>query len=322
MTAATGGAIAWIGDPATGQGRWGDPARLAVPLNDRGLQLADGLFETLLVEEGQPRLLARHLARWQAAATWLGLPPPPSQSQLQPLIAAALSRSGLRGGALRLNWSRGSSSDPQQRGLGLPPAGSSPLQPRFWLQLTPHKPQFTPRRTWISRTERRNPHSLLSRCKGFGYAAAVQARREALLAGADEALLLAVDGQLSCASAANVLLCHRGRWLTPPLASGCLPGIRRQLAVEQGLAEEWPIQEAQLRDWAAAGELAGLLINSLGCQPISHLETCPLSPIDGAAGCHDQSASAAELLWRKLEAQASGYQQNFGLTPRNSSLLE
>jgi branched-subunit amino acid aminotransferase/4-amino-4-deoxychorismate lyase len=292
-------AIAWIGDPG-GDGSWGAPAELAIPLNDRGLQLADGLFETLLVEEGVPLLLERHLARWRAGAALLGLSPPPAAELMRPLIAAAVARSGVQLGALRLNWSRGSAADPHQRGLGLPGPGAPPLQPRFWLQLTPRTPLFTPQSAWISRSERRDPRSLLSRIKGFSYAAAVQARREANLAGADEGLLLAVDGQLSCASAANLLVHHQGRWLTPPLTSGCLPGIRRQLALESGLAVERSITPEQLRTWAGEGDASCLLINSLGCRPIHRLEKCPLTPPGGQGTWEDPDIKAAEKLWRRL----------------------
>jgi branched-subunit amino acid aminotransferase/4-amino-4-deoxychorismate lyase len=41
--------------------------------------------------------------------------------------------------------------------------------------------------TWISREERRNAASRLSRCKSFAYTAQVQARREAHAAGAHDA---------------------------------------------------------------------------------------------------------------------------------------
>jgi len=299
-----GGAIAWIGDPG-GEGSWGAPAELAIPLNDRGLQLADGLFETLLVEEGVPLLLERHLARWQAGAALLGLSPPPEAGLVRPLIAAAVARSGVRRGALRLNWSRGSADDPRQRGLGLPGPGAPPLKPRFWLQLTPHTPLFTPQSAWISRSERRDPLSLMSRIKGFSYAAAVQARREATLAGADEALLLAVDGQLSCGSAANLLVRHGELWLTPPLASGCLPGIRRQLALERGLAVERPITPEQLRAWAGEGDASCLLINSLGCRPLNRLEECPLIPLGGGDAWDSCELKAIERLWRELAANIS-----------------
>ena len=39
-------AIAWINDPAP-HGQWGSPNELTLPINERGLLLADGLFETV-----------------------------------------------------------------------------------------------------------------------------------------------------------------------------------------------------------------------------------------------------------------------------------
>ena len=44
------GSIAWIND------HWGQPRDLNIPLSDRGLQLADGVFETVLVHNGHPQL--------------------------------------------------------------------------------------------------------------------------------------------------------------------------------------------------------------------------------------------------------------------------
>lgn len=71
--------IAWIGDPSQHpqRGQWGRPDQLSLPLDDRGLTLADGLFETVLLEQGQPRLLDAHLERWHRSAALLGMEPPP-----------------------------------------------------------------------------------------------------------------------------------------------------------------------------------------------------------------------------------------------------
>ena len=123
--------IAWI------DGRWGDPDDLQLPLSDRGLQLADGLFETILVLDGAAQLLAEHLARWAASAELLGMDPPPSQRDLNGLIDEAIVKSKLHkaSGALRLNWSRGSG---QGRGIGI----ANLNQHRFWLTLTPCNTHF------------------------------------------------------------------------------------------------------------------------------------------------------------------------------------
>jgi 4-amino-4-deoxychorismate lyase len=130
----------------------------------------------------------------------------------------------------------------------------------------------------VSRHERRNAASGLSGCKTFAYGQAIQARREARAAGADEALLLSTSGELCCGASANLLVRRAGQWLTPPLTSGCLPGVMRQRALELGLAREQRLEpEPQAGDqW--------LLINSLGCRPIQQLEAGPLDICADPAG--------------------------------------
>jgi branched-subunit amino acid aminotransferase/4-amino-4-deoxychorismate lyase len=243
--------IAWI------DGRWGDPDDLQLPLSDRGLQLADGLFETILVLDGAAQLLAEHLARWAASAELLGMDPPPSQRDLNGLIDEAIVKSKLHkaSGALRLNWSRGSG---QGRGIGI----ANLNQHRFWLTLTPCNTHFLPIRTITSRLERRNHDSVSSRCKTFAYTAAIQARCEAERAGADDALLHNTQGELCCGTVANLLVHREGRWITPPLSSGCLPGVMRARAINLGIA-----MEADVGDSLQSSD-QGLLINSLSCKPI------------------------------------------------------
>jgi len=266
-------AVAWM------NGCWGEPQQLTLPLSDRGLLLADGLFETVLVLGGQPQLLEAHIQRWQRSAALLAMAAPPKLEVLQPLIHDAIQRAGLETGcgALRLNWSRGESPG---RGLDVP----EQLTPhRFWLQLSPHTPLFTPQTAIVSRHERRNSASRLSRCKTFAYGQAIQARLEARQAGAGDALLLSSDGELSCATAANLLIQRQGRWLTPPLGSGCLPGVMRGRLLELGIAAEASLQACPEPDdhW--------LVINSLGCRPLSAVDGRPL-------GLHPN----AEALWRSL----------------------
>jgi len=258
MNRAGGGTIAWIDGPGDG-GTWGAPEQLALPLADRGLALADGLFETVLIQNGKPQLLQPHLRRWRQAAARLGMAAPPEADRLRPLLAEAIERSGSSDAALRLNWSRGNAG----RGIALPAQDDGPPNHRFWLQLSPWRPGFEPVSSIISQSERRNPASQISACKTFAYGWAVQARREAQQRGADDALLLNTAGQLCCATTANLLLFIEGRWLTPPLASGCLPGIMRS----QGLAQGW-LREAELWPVDLDRCEAGLLINSLGCRPL------------------------------------------------------
>ena len=264
--------IAWI------DGRWGEPDELQLPLSDRGLQLGDGLFETILVLNGTAQLLPEHLARWAASAELLGMDPPPSKQNLSGLIDEAIVKSELdqASGALRLNWSRGSG---QGRGIGLPDDNNH----RFWFTLTPCSTRFQPIRTITSRLERRNRDSVSSRCKTFAYGAAIQARREAERAGADDALLHNTQGDLCCGTVANLLVHREGGWITPPLSSGCLPGVMRACAISLGIAIEADVGETLHSSDQA------LLINSLSCKPIQTHNNQSLTP----------TASAQEL-WQLL----------------------
>ncbi len=288
-------AIAWINDPAP-HGQWGSPKELTLAINERGLLLADGLFETVLILDGQSRLLAEHLGRWHHSAALLGLAKPPDEATVGPLIQAAISRSGINSGALRLNWSRGSGGNGgNSRGIAIPPAeageSSNPYESnraseasrahRFWLQLNPHQPNFDPVRVIVSPTERRCATSLLSQCKTFAYGPSIQARRQAQAAGADDALLPSSNGELSCGTTTNLMVRSGSGsgsgsgWITPPLSSGCLPGIMRQRALVLGIAREQSLDETAL-----VGSSGALLINSLGCRAISHLgpTALPITP--------------------------------------------
>jgi len=254
-------------------GEWNSADALGIPLTDRGLQLADGLFETILIQDGQIQLLNEHLRRWQQSATWLGMAAPPGAEVLKELISEAINRTKLNregsAGALRLNWSRGSSSG---RGIGLPTDDSDPTNHRFWLTLQPHQPGFEPATAWISVREQRNPNSVLSRCKSLGYGQAIQARREAQQQGAELALLRNTRGDLCCGDSANLLVKRQGEWLTPPLNSGCLPGVMRAKALKQRLIRETRVGPTLNTDDQA------LLINSLGCRSLKQLNGMVLTP--------------------------------------------
>jgi 4-amino-4-deoxychorismate lyase len=163
---------------------------------------------------------------------------------------------------------------------------------------------------WISQLERRQGTSLLSQCKTFAYGQAIQARREARSAGAEEALLLGTAGELCCGATANLLLLIDGTWLTPPLASGCLPGVMRGRALELGLAREatldpgllfQPINDS-INDPTKTSVSAALLLNSLGCRPIRAVNGQAVGAAGQPAGDPGWAGALAESFWRSLLA--------------------
>ena len=248
--------LGWI------SGHWGIFKDLKVPINDRGLNFADGIFETILILNGVPQLLDEHLNRWEKSANILEMNPPPSKEWLISLVEDGINRAQLNNinGVIRINWSRGES---QQRGIDI----SKTSFHSFWLEIDSYQPDFESISTMISQTERRNSFSRLSSCKTFSYNQGIQARLEAKNAGFNDALLLNSQGEICCATTANILVKRENNWLTPPSNSGCLPGIMRQRGIDFNIIKETLI-EATPRDndeW--------FLINSLSCHPIQKINT-------------------------------------------------
>ena len=128
-----------------------------------------------------------------------------------------------------------------------------------------YQPNFKSISTIISQTERRNSLSHLSYCKTFSYNQGIQARLEAKNAGFDDALLLNIQGEICCATTANIIIKRKNNWLTPPSNSGCLPGIMRQRGIDLNVIKEKFIETTPVDDdeW--------FLINSLSCRPINQI---------------------------------------------------
>jgi branched-subunit amino acid aminotransferase/4-amino-4-deoxychorismate lyase len=226
-----------------------------VPADDRGLTLGVGLFETLRVVDGRPAHWAAHLDRMTRGCAALGLPPP-DRAACAAAAAQALAEAGLTAGqaALRLTWTGGSG----DRGLAAP----SVARPR--LLATAARIGAPPDGVSLATVSvRRNPTSPASRFKTLNYLDNVQARREAVAAGADEALMLDTEGHLACAAAANVFWLEGERLCTPALGCGVLDGIVRGLAIALAPAHGFPVDQVRAPPARLLAGQGGFTTNSL-----------------------------------------------------------
>jgi branched-chain amino acid aminotransferase/4-amino-4-deoxychorismate lyase len=242
---------------------------MSLPLDDRGLLLGDGLFETVLWSEGRLVLFEPHFARLARGCEVLGLPAPELE-EVRNLALAEAEAGGLRDrrAAVRITWTAGSGG----RGLDRP---ESPA-PRLLVSAAPAPLPIGPVSLITART-RRNAGSPAARLKTLSYLDNVLARREARRQGADEALMLNDRGELACAGAANLFWFEDGRLVTPALDCGVLDGIVRaetlKAAAELGLeaAEKHSGPDALVR---ARGLF---LTNSLiGLRPVERLDGRPV----------------------------------------------
>ena len=240
-------------------GRLTAAADAKISCADRGLTLADGLFETICVRAGSPLRLDRHFARLRRGAEILGIAVPYADEALQGFVRELLAANEIADGAMRLTITRG----PADRRLW-PVEGTSPS---VILTVEPIAlGEKRPARAWVTDGARRNHKSPLARVKSLNYGDSLLAAREAGKRGATVAILRNTDDRLAETATGSLFAVYRDRLLTPPVEDGALPGIMRACVIERFSAHEEPLNAADLD---SATEL--FQANALGIQPIDRL---------------------------------------------------
>ncbi|MEW1930346.1 aminodeoxychorismate lyase [Streptomyces sp. NPDC088360] len=198
-----------------------------VSVLDHGLTVGDGIFETVKSVAGRPFALTRHLDRLARSARGLGLPEP-DLDEVRTACAAVLDANPMPLGRLRITYTG-----------GLSPLGSDrgDQGPTLVVALgeTERRPDTT---AVITVPWTRNERGALTGLKTTSYAENVVALARAREQGASEALFANTLGQLCEGTGSNVFVVLDGEIHTPPVASGCLAGITRALAVDWTNARE------------------------------------------------------------------------------------
>jgi branched-chain amino acid aminotransferase len=189
---------------------------------DHGLTVGDGVFETLKVTDGRPFALTRHLARLRRSLAGLGLALDRGDHELAGAVDALLEATDATRARLRITVTGGDAPLGSGRGGGRPTVVVA-------LGALAEVPATT---EVVTVPWRRNEHSAVTGLKTTSYAENVVALARAAQAGASEALLANTAGHLCEGTGSNVFVAVGGRLLTPPLPSGCLAGITRELVLE------------------------------------------------------------------------------------------
>jgi len=218
---------------------------------DRGYLVGEGVFETLVVHNGVPFALTRHLERLERSAAIIHLPALDLgviKGAIADVIGANLSRVGELG-RLRITLTSGS--------------GQPSLLVTFMTQSA--WPETTSAITvpWV-----RNDRSAIVGAKTTSYAENVAVLAAVQAKGVSEALLANTRGFLCEGTTSNVFVVVDGQILTPSLGSGCLPGVTR------GLILEWcGAQEAELPyEILATADEIFLSSSTRGVHPVDRLD--------------------------------------------------
>jgi branched-chain amino acid aminotransferase len=123
----------------------------------------------------------------------------------------------------------------------------------------------------------RNERGPLAGLKTVSYAENVVALRWARERRAEEAVFANLAGRLCEGTGTNVFVAVDGRMVTPPLSSGCLAGVTRELLLELGVATEEDMAVDALRH----AEEAFLTSSTRDVHPIASVDGTDLPAAPG-----------------------------------------
>lgn len=249
-----------------------DPATARISPFDHGLTVGDGVFETMKVIDGEAFALRRHLLRLRRSAAGLGLSVPQSDAALRAAVDETIAANRLTSGRVRLTVTGGVGPLGSDRGSD----GVSVI-----LAVSPQAP-WPPSATVVTVPWRRNEHSAVAGLKTTSYADNVVALRHAKEHGADEAIFANTSGYLCEGTGTNIFVGVDGRLCTPPLSSGCLAGIVRELLVEALDVDEVDLPIERLADV----DEAFLTSSTREVQPISAIDGRGLAGCPGPLTAH------------------------------------
>ncbi|WP_062078914.1 aminotransferase class IV [Demequina globuliformis] len=210
-------------------GRFRGPGEPVITAGDHGFTVGDGLFETIAVRDGGPFAVTRHLARLTYGAERMGLGVVDTDAVRQGIAQVIGTGHALT--RLRVTVTSGVGPAGYARGDGpltMVVTGSTGRPPRECRAV---------RAPW-----KRNERSAVAGIKTTSAAEYAVVAAFAASKGADEAIMANTYGNLCEGASTNVFVERGGEIITPPLASGCLPGIVRGLALEWGARAGIPVR--------------------------------------------------------------------------------
>lgn len=226
-----------------------DPGTPVIRVDDLGITRGDGVFETILVVDGEPRELGPHLDRLAHSAAMLELPEP-DRAQWERCVRVVLDT--WQGGgemALKLVYSRGpefGDGSPTGYAMGLP-IGEKVLTARAAgvaavLLDRGYDPEIVARAPW-----------LLLGAKSLSYAVNMAALRHAESVGAAEVIFTAADGSVLEGPTSTVVIASGRTLRTTPPSSGILRGTTQGALFRAAERAGWvtkvePITVAELKD--------------------------------------------------------------------------
>ncbi|HWG97299.1 MAG TPA: aminotransferase class IV, partial [Nitrospira sp.] len=264
-----------------------------VSVFDHGFLYGDGVYET--IRSYGPRIFMRdeHLSRLFRSAEEIGLTIPIPMKNWEDILHEAMIRNDvgtdLQDAYLRITVSRGAGD------IGLDPAlCSSPTVVVMAKLLVPAASRLYEGgvNVIVASTKRNLPYALSPQIKTTNFLNNIQAKREAIAAGAFDSILLNWEQHLTECTISNLFFVMDGTLRTPALECGLLDGITRNIVIRLAGELNIHIEEGRYTvDQLYRADECFLTNTSMEIMPVTSVDCRPVG--DGKPG----------PLTRKLRAQ-------------------
>lgn len=209
-------------------GQWVNENDAVIPVDERGHQFGDGVYEVTRIYEGKPFMMREHVERLVKSAKEIRMDLGMTVEEVESLMMEAVERSGEKNCDVYIQITRGIA----KRGHLFP----KDVKPSITMTVRPMEVIATEERlagkTAIFHEDERWKNCYI---KSLNLLPNILAKQVANDAGAYEAILIR-DGYVTEGTSSNIFIVQNGELVTRPLSNYILAGITR-MRVEQ-LAEQ------------------------------------------------------------------------------------
>ena len=222
-----------------------------VPVEDRGFQFSDGVYEVIRTYNGRTYAVSEHMERLKRSLRELRIALDVDAFAFPALIEEGISRGGYTETLIYIQVTRGTA----PRYHAFPKEKTEPTVVMTFRELHPHTDSFFQNGvTVISTRDLR-----WGRCdiKTVSLLGNVLAKQEAVEAGAFEALLVNDQGQVTEGSSSTFFFVRSGEVFTTPLHPQILPSITRNIVIDLAAKLDIPVHEeySRLEEYFRADEV-------------------------------------------------------------------
>ena len=225
-------------------GRFVPREKALVSVFDHGFLYGDGIYETMRAYDGVIFHLTSHLSRLKQSAVAISLKLPLSLKQIADALNESVRVNKLKNAYIRLHVSRG----PGEIGLdpALCPVPTMVIVAKQFHEYPAENFERGVRVAFV-KTRRNHPLALDPSIKSTNFLNNIQAKIEAIKAGAYEGIMLNWDGFVAEGTISNICMVKKGVLYTPHTNTGILEGVTRELVLRLARKKKITVKEARLK---------------------------------------------------------------------------